>query len=284
MWGQAETASVQVSTPSRGCSSSTRSRLPTCTSWPSSPALPTTGGSRAPAGAVPARRARRGDTGDRARPARRRPRLHPHRARPVRRSSLLRGASPPGHPALHPADVLHPRPAPQLAELARIHVAYLRLTAGRYPTDAQLANLIELSMRSNHFATLWATSELADRTTGDMHMRHPTVGVLHVATRSGSSRTAPITGSRCTPRRQRFRGRPAAPHPAGDARHSARVRHSPKRSSASDSSAAVPLSTEHPGPEQRANSATSNGGFGHRDRDRARGRSRGGVSVVVPSV
>lgn len=110
------------------------------------------------------------------------------------------------------------------------------------------------------------------RTTGDMHMRHPTVGVLHVATRSGSSRTAPITGSRCTPRRQRFRGRPAAPHPAGDARHSARVRYSPKRSSASDSSAAVPLSTEHPGPEQRANSATSNGGFGHRDLDRARGR------------
>nr|WP_246304891.1 helix-turn-helix transcriptional regulator [Nocardioides thalensis] len=67
-------------------------------------------------------------------------------------------------------------------ELAHIHVAYLRLTAGRFPTDALLANLIgELSMRSDEFARLWATGEVADCTTGDMHLRHPTVGTVEVA-------------------------------------------------------------------------------------------------------
>ncbi|MEU8227727.1 helix-turn-helix transcriptional regulator [Kribbella sp. NPDC048915] len=67
-------------------------------------------------------------------------------------------------------------------ELARIHVAYLRLTAGRFPTDARLANLIgELSMRSDEFAQLWATGEVADCTTGDMHLQHPTIGAASVA-------------------------------------------------------------------------------------------------------
>ncbi|EID52330.1 helix-turn-helix transcriptional regulator [Saccharomonospora xinjiangensis] len=67
-------------------------------------------------------------------------------------------------------------------ELARIHVAYLRLTAGRFPTDARLANLIgELTMRSDQFATMWATGEVADCTTGDMHLQHPTIGAASVA-------------------------------------------------------------------------------------------------------
>lgn len=66
-------------------------------------------------------------------------------------------------------------------ELARIHVAYLRLTAGRYPTDARLAELIgELSMRSADFATLWAMGEVADCTIGTMGMRHPTIGAASV--------------------------------------------------------------------------------------------------------
>ncbi|AXB42491.1 helix-turn-helix domain-containing protein [Amycolatopsis albispora] len=66
-------------------------------------------------------------------------------------------------------------------ELARIHVAYLRLTAGRFPTDARLAALIgELTMRSDEFAALWATGEVADCTVGPMHLRHPTVGALDV--------------------------------------------------------------------------------------------------------
>ncbi|WP_344682352.1 helix-turn-helix transcriptional regulator [Saccharopolyspora taberi] len=66
-------------------------------------------------------------------------------------------------------------------ELARIHVAYLRLTAGRYPTDARLAELIgELAMRSDEFAALWAEGEVADCTVGTMRLRHPTVGRLDV--------------------------------------------------------------------------------------------------------
>ncbi|MEV0585200.1 helix-turn-helix transcriptional regulator [Nonomuraea sp. NPDC050310] len=63
------------------------------------------------------------------------------------------------------------------AELARIHVAYLRLTAGRFPTDAKLAALIgELTMRSDEFARMWAVGEVSDCTVGTMHLNHPTVG------------------------------------------------------------------------------------------------------------
>ncbi|MBB5121803.1 XRE family transcriptional regulator [Streptomyces eurocidicus] len=66
-------------------------------------------------------------------------------------------------------------------ELARVHVAYLRLTAGRYPTDARLAELIgELAMRSRDFAGLWAEGDVADCTVGAMHLRHPTVGDVGV--------------------------------------------------------------------------------------------------------
>lgn len=66
-------------------------------------------------------------------------------------------------------------------ELARTHVAYLRLTAGRYPTDARLAELIgELAMRSGDFATLWATGDVAECTVGTMLLQHPTVGALNV--------------------------------------------------------------------------------------------------------
>ena len=66
-------------------------------------------------------------------------------------------------------------------ELARTHVAYLRLTAGRYPTDARLAELIgELTMRSSVFATLWATGDVADCTVGTMRLQHPTVGGITV--------------------------------------------------------------------------------------------------------
>lgn len=66
-------------------------------------------------------------------------------------------------------------------ELARIHVAYLRLTAGRFPTDARLARLIgELTMRSSEFATMWAIGEVADCTVGTLNLRHPTVGAANV--------------------------------------------------------------------------------------------------------
>ncbi|MER6578813.1 helix-turn-helix transcriptional regulator [Nonomuraea sp. NPDC001023] len=66
-------------------------------------------------------------------------------------------------------------------ELARIHVAYLRLTAGRFPSDARLAELIgELTMHSAEFAALWAVGEVADCTVGTMRLRHPTVGAVSV--------------------------------------------------------------------------------------------------------
>ncbi|MEV4116238.1 helix-turn-helix transcriptional regulator [Nonomuraea sp. NPDC049695] len=67
-------------------------------------------------------------------------------------------------------------------ELARVHVAYLRLTAGRFPTDARLAELIgELAMRSDEFARMWTIGEVADCTVGTMHLQHPTVGAASVA-------------------------------------------------------------------------------------------------------
>ncbi|NGO79486.1 helix-turn-helix domain-containing protein [Streptomyces sp. YC504] len=66
-------------------------------------------------------------------------------------------------------------------ELSRIHVAYLRLTAGRHPTDARLAELIgELTMHSDEFAALWATGDVSDCTVGTMELHHPTVGALSV--------------------------------------------------------------------------------------------------------
>ncbi|WP_028935566.1 helix-turn-helix transcriptional regulator [Pseudonocardia spinosispora] len=67
------------------------------------------------------------------------------------------------------------------AELADAHVAYLRLIAGRHPTDARMAELIgELTMRSDDFATRWAGGDVADCTVGTMELRHPTVGAASV--------------------------------------------------------------------------------------------------------
>ncbi|MFH9292230.1 helix-turn-helix transcriptional regulator [Streptomyces sp. NPDC017520] len=66
-------------------------------------------------------------------------------------------------------------------ELARIHVAFLRFTAGRYPNDRRLAELIgELVMRSDDFAKLWAAGDVAECTVGTMHLQHPTVGRVSV--------------------------------------------------------------------------------------------------------
>jgi transcriptional regulator with XRE-family HTH domain len=66
-------------------------------------------------------------------------------------------------------------------EIARIHVGYLRLTSGRYPTDARLAELIgELTMHSTEFASLWATGDVADCTVGTWRLQHPTIGSVDV--------------------------------------------------------------------------------------------------------
>lgn len=66
-------------------------------------------------------------------------------------------------------------------ELARVHIGYLRLTSGRYPDDARLAELIgELTMHSSKFAALWATGDVADCTSGPMNLQHPTIGRLEL--------------------------------------------------------------------------------------------------------
>ncbi len=66
-------------------------------------------------------------------------------------------------------------------ELARIHIGYLRLTSGRYPDDATLAELIgELTMHSREFATIWATGYVADCTSGPMRLQHPTIGTVSI--------------------------------------------------------------------------------------------------------
>ncbi|MFF5447691.1 helix-turn-helix transcriptional regulator [Streptomyces sp. NPDC012888] len=67
------------------------------------------------------------------------------------------------------------------SELAEIHVGYLRLTAGRHPTDARLASLLgEIMMGSDAFAGLWAEGDVRDCTTAAMHLLHPAVGALSV--------------------------------------------------------------------------------------------------------
>ncbi|VTR78005.1 helix-turn-helix transcriptional regulator [Cellulomonas hominis] len=66
-------------------------------------------------------------------------------------------------------------------ELARTHVAYLRLTSGRYPGDSRLAELIgELSLKSPEFAGFWAAGDVADCTVGNMVLSHPALGAMDV--------------------------------------------------------------------------------------------------------
>ncbi len=66
-------------------------------------------------------------------------------------------------------------------DLAKNHVAYLRLVSGRHSGDARLAELIgELTMRSREFATLWAAGHVGDCTAGLKRLHHPTAGDLDV--------------------------------------------------------------------------------------------------------
>jgi transcriptional regulator with XRE-family HTH domain len=60
-------------------------------------------------------------------------------------------------------------------------VGHLRLAAGQYPDDAQLASLIgELSMGSDRFRRLWARADVCARTHGRKAYRHPLVGLLEL--------------------------------------------------------------------------------------------------------
>lgn len=65
---------------------------------------------------------------------------------------------------------------------ARNVVAYLRMDLGRHPADPAFTALIdELSDRSEDFRRLWGGQDVADRTHGGYHMRHPAVGEFTLA-------------------------------------------------------------------------------------------------------
>jgi transcriptional regulator with XRE-family HTH domain len=61
-------------------------------------------------------------------------------------------------------------------------VGFLRMDAVRCPDDPQLAALVgELSVKSEHFRTLWAAYEVRRRTHGRLRLQHPLVGELTLA-------------------------------------------------------------------------------------------------------
>ncbi|MFF1529193.1 helix-turn-helix transcriptional regulator [Cellulomonas sp. NPDC058312] len=64
-------------------------------------------------------------------------------------------------------------------QVTRDSVAALHATAGLNPYDRALSDLVgELSTRSEHFRTLWATQDVRLHRTGVKRLRHPEVGVL----------------------------------------------------------------------------------------------------------
>lgn len=66
--------------------------------------------------------------------------------------------------------------------VARENVASLRMQAGRYPEDVELAQLIgELSVKSDEFATWWAEHEVLRQGHGTKRYHHPVVGELTIA-------------------------------------------------------------------------------------------------------
>lgn len=68
---------------------------------------------------------------------------------------------------------------PNWDSIAAEAVAQLRLEAGRYPDDPQLAALVgELATSSNDFRYLWAQNDVKRKTTGVTHIAHPVVGAL----------------------------------------------------------------------------------------------------------
>jgi transcriptional regulator with XRE-family HTH domain len=60
-------------------------------------------------------------------------------------------------------------------------VASLRLLAGRYSDDPELARLIgELALNSNEFALLWSKHPVGNCVSGTKHLHHPVVGDLEL--------------------------------------------------------------------------------------------------------
>ncbi|MFC5752567.1 helix-turn-helix transcriptional regulator [Actinomadura rugatobispora] len=62
---------------------------------------------------------------------------------------------------------------------AKETVAYLRLKAGEYPGDPEIAALVgELSVRSEDFRRWWADHNVRDKGHGRKHVHHPLVGAI----------------------------------------------------------------------------------------------------------
>ncbi|MEU9792798.1 helix-turn-helix transcriptional regulator [Streptomyces sparsogenes] len=84
---------------------------------------------------------------------------------------------------------------PEWEDRAAETVGQLRVSAGRYPDDAELAALItELSALSADFRRIWATGEVVMCGAGRKRLRHPEVGpltldyeTLHVPTAPGET-------------------------------------------------------------------------------------------------
>ncbi|MDA0164674.1 helix-turn-helix transcriptional regulator [Solirubrobacter ginsenosidimutans] len=70
---------------------------------------------------------------------------------------------------------------PDWEQVAAEGVAYLRLTAGEDPDDAQLVELIgELSLHSEPFRRLWARHDVKSKSFGVKTFEHPQVGPLEL--------------------------------------------------------------------------------------------------------
>ncbi|MDW6062581.1 helix-turn-helix domain-containing protein [Streptomyces sp. FXJ1.4098] len=68
---------------------------------------------------------------------------------------------------------------PEWEDRAAESVGQLRVSAGRYPDDAELATLItELSTHSADFRRVWATGEVVMCGAGRKQLRHPEAGLL----------------------------------------------------------------------------------------------------------
>ena len=70
---------------------------------------------------------------------------------------------------------------PRWDEEAARAVASLRIVAGRFPDDRELAELVgELSVKSPEFAALWARHPVANCVSGTKYLRHPELGEIEL--------------------------------------------------------------------------------------------------------
>ncbi|PRY40762.1 helix-turn-helix transcriptional regulator [Umezawaea tangerina] len=70
---------------------------------------------------------------------------------------------------------------PEWDAVAEETVAYLRLEAGRFPEDPELASLVgELSIKNEVFGRLWARHDVKDKVFGRKLVNHDLVGELQV--------------------------------------------------------------------------------------------------------